>query len=85
MSIRLINSAINDKIFSKEFQAHIKRFGLEDTPIAPRSPWQNPIAEHVILTLRNECLDHMIILNERPLHDVLHEYIYDYRQHRSRR
>jgi hypothetical protein len=68
----------NDKIFSEDFKQNIKRFSLEDTPTAPRSPWQNPIAERVIGTLRRECLDHMIILNEKHLHDVLHEYIFEY-------
>ena len=29
-------------------------------------------------TLRRECLDHMIILNEKHLYDVLHEYISEY-------
>ena len=68
----------NDKIFSAEFKTHIRNFGLEDTPTAPRSPWQNPIAERVIGTLRRECLDHMIILNKRHLHSVLDEFINDY-------
>ena len=68
----------NDKIFSEDFKLHIRNFGLKDTPTAPRSPWQNPIAERVIGTLRRECLDHMIILNEKHLHDVLHEYIFEY-------
>jgi transposase InsO family protein len=68
----------NDKIFSDDFKQHIRTFGLEDTPTAPRSPWQNPIAERVIGTLRRECLDHMIILNEKHLHNVLNEYIHEY-------
>jgi putative transposase len=68
----------NDKIFSSDFKQQIKNFGFKDTPTAPRSPWQNPIAERVIGTLRRECLDHMIILNEKHLHDVLHEYIFEY-------
>jgi len=68
----------NDKIFSKDFKQNIKRFGLEDTPTAPRSPWQNPICERVIGTLRRECLDHIIILNEKHLYNVLHEYIFEY-------
>jgi transposase InsO family protein len=68
----------NDKIFSEDFKLHIRNIGLEDAPTAPRSPWQNPIAERVIGTLRRECLDHMIILNEKHLHDVLREYIFDY-------
>jgi hypothetical protein len=68
----------NDKIFSDDFKLHINNFGLEDMPTAPRSPWQNPIAERVLGTLRRECLDHMIILNEKHLHSVLDEYINDY-------
>ena len=69
----------NDKIFSGDFKTQIKKnFGLEDTPTAPRSPWQNPIAERVLGTLRRECLDHMIVLNEKHLYSVLDEYINDY-------
>ena len=68
----------NDGIYSHEFKQTIKQFGLEDTPTAPRSPWQNPFCERVIGTLRRECLDHMIILNETHLYDILHEYIFEY-------
>ena len=68
----------NDRIFSDDFKTHIKNFGLEDTPTAPRSPWQNPFAERVLGTLRRECLDHIIILNEKHLYSVLDEYINDY-------
>ena len=68
----------NDKIFSENFKQHIKNFGLKDKPTEYRSPWQNPICERVIGTLRRECLDHLIILNEKHLYDVLHEYIFEY-------
>ena len=68
----------NDGIYSNEFKQTIKRFGLKDTPTAPRSPWQNPFTERVIGTLRRECLDHMIILNEKHLYNILHEYIFEY-------
>jgi len=68
----------NDKIFSDDLKYHIKRLGLKDKPTAFRSPWQNPFCERVIGTLRRECLDHMIILNEKHLHNVLHEYICEY-------
>lgn len=68
----------NDAIFSEDFKRTIKRFGLKDSPTAPRSPWQNPICERVLGTLRRDCLDHMIILNEKHLYNVLHEYIFEY-------
>ncbi|MCK5226234.1 MAG: integrase core domain-containing protein [Planctomycetes bacterium] len=68
----------NDKIFSEDFKQHIERFGLKDKPTASRSPWQNPFCKRVIGTLRRECLDHMIILNEKHLYNILHEYIFEY-------
>ena len=48
----------------------------------PRSPWQNPYVERLIGSIRRECLDHMIVLNERHLHKILKSYFDDY--HRSR-
>jgi transposase InsO family protein len=43
------------------------------TPI--RVPNANPVAERVIGTLRRECLDHLIVLHECHLLNVLHEYV----------
>ena len=41
---------------------------------APRSPWQNPFCERVIGSIRRDCLDHVIVLNERHLRRILREY-----------
>ena len=49
---------------------------------AARSPWQNAYVERVIGSLRRECLDHIVICNERHLRRVLSSYA-DY-YHRSR-
>ena len=51
-----------------------------------RAPRANAIAERVVRTLRNECLDHVIVLNEAHLRAVLREYVAYYntaRPHRS--
>ncbi len=53
-----------------------------EVPTAPRSPWQNAYAERVIGSIRRECLDHVIVLNERHLLRILSSYL-DY-YHRSR-
>ena len=54
---------------------------------APRSPWQNPFVERLIGSLRRECFDHVIVLDERQLKRILREYVdYDHscRTHVSR-
>ena len=42
---------------------------------APRCPWQNPFVERVIGSLRRECLDHVIVWNERALRRHLQRYV----------
>jgi transposase InsO family protein len=54
---------------------------MEAKVIAPRSPWQNPGAERLIGSLRRECLDQVIIFNERHLHRVIREYLDYYHHH----
>ena len=56
--------------------------GIEEVVTAPRSPWQNPYVERLIGSIRRECLDHVIIFNERHLRHVLARY-FQY-HHRSR-
>ena len=55
---------------------------IERVLIAPKSPWQNPYVERWIGSIRRECLDHMIILNEEHLRGVLSEYLRYYHDDR---
>ena len=57
--------------------------GLEEVVIAARSPWQNGYAELFIGSLRRECLDHVIALNERQLLRVVRSYVAYYNNSRT--
>jgi len=61
-----------DAIYGDVFQQRTKTMGIEEVKIAPQSPWQNSYAERLIGSIRRECLNNVIVLNERHLRRVLH-------------
>ena len=60
-----------DASYGAYFRKRIEVMGIKDVVTAPRSPWQNPYVERVIGSIRRECLDHIVIFNERHLRRVL--------------
>ena len=71
-----------DGVYGDQFVRVVRSLEIEQVLIAARSPWQNPYAERVIGSVRRECLDHVIILNEVHLRQLLKQYFNYY--HRSR-
>ena len=71
-----------DGIYGDFFQQRVSNMGIEEVVTARRSPWQNPYVERLIGSIRGECLDHVIILNERHLKRILRSY-FEY-NHESR-
>lgn len=69
-----------DSIYGEHFHRRVKNMGIEEVPTAHRAPWQNPYCERVIGSIRRECLNHVIILNERHLKRILGSYL-DYYHH----
>src|SRR5260221_10641424 len=51
--------------------------GIRDKPTAPASPWQNGFAERLIGSIRRECVDHVIVLGEVHLRQILQLYAQD--------
>ena len=64
-----------DAIYGKHFCHRVKNIGITEVLIAPRSPWQNPCAERVIGSIRRECLNRLIVLNEAHLRRILRGYV----------
>ena len=72
-----------DGIYGPELHHVTHAMDVEEVPTAPRSPWQNPFVERVIGSLRRECLDHIIVWNERALRRSLKQYLVYYHEWRT--
>jgi len=72
-----------DRIYGLEFQRTALNIGIEEVRISPHSPWENPNVERLIGSVRRECLDHVIIFNEKHLRKVLLGYVEYYTESRT--
>jgi len=75
-----------DSRFGRTFVEPARAVGIEVILTPFRAPKANAIAERLVGTLRRECLERVIVLNERHLRSVLSEYMEHYngwRPHRS--
>ncbi len=72
-----------DSIYGDDFRRLVKHMNIEDIVTAPRSPWQNPYVERLIGSIRRECLDHIIILNEAHMRRILASYFAYYHESRA--
>lgn len=71
-----------DGIYGEEVHRCLKGLGVEEVVTAPRSPWQNPFVERLIGSLRRECLDYVIVWDERHLRRILQSYLAYYNSQR---
>ena len=72
-----------DSIYGGRFRNRVKSLGIDEVLTAPRSPWQNPYVERIIGSIRRECLNHVIIINERHLRRQLKSYSIYYHEART--
>jgi transposase InsO family protein len=75
-----------DRICGSVVMRRSRAIGIRDKPTAPASPWQNGFAERLIVSIRRECLDHIIVSGEAHLRRFLISYAAYYnsvRTHRS--
>jgi len=66
-----------DAIYGERFRHRVHSLLIEEVITAPRSPGQNPYVERIIGSMRRDCLDHVIVFNERHLKRTLTIY-FDY-------
>jgi len=75
-----------DAKFSGPFDALIRSEGVRVIKTPVRAPRANAIAERWVRTVRNECLDHVLVFGRRHLERILRGYVAHFnaeRPHRS--
>lgn len=63
-----------DCLYGAVVTRRLRAMGIRDKPIARASPWQNGFVERLIGSIRRECVDHIIVLGEAHLRQVLKSY-----------
>ena len=77
-----------DTKFTVSFDAVLASIGIEAIKTPVRSPRANAFAERWVRTVREDCLDHLLVLSRRHLETILAQYLKHYngaRPHRGLR
>jgi hypothetical protein len=72
-----------DASYGQAFRDRDQAMAIKEVVTAARSPWQNPYVERIIGSIRRECLNHVIIFDERHLRGVLSSYFCYYHKTRT--
>jgi transposase InsO family protein len=72
-----------DGAFGPAYVRRVRAMGIRDRPIAARSPWQNGHVERLIGSIRRECLDHVVVVGEAHLRQMLKTYATYYNRVRT--
>lgn len=64
----------NDKAYGGAFKVRVRAMGIRDRLTSFCSPWQNGHVECLIGSIRRECTDHLIVLNEKHLRRILAKF-----------
>ncbi|MDQ3702870.1 MAG: integrase core domain-containing protein [Chloroflexota bacterium] len=64
-----------DAVYGGDFVPRATALGIQTVLTPVRAPRANAIAKRVMGTIRRECVDHLLIVNEAHLRAVLNEYV----------
>ncbi len=74
-----------DAVYGGDFDRQLASLGIGGVRTPPRTPNANAVAERIVRTIRTECLDHLIVIDERHLRAVLAEFVDYYNRDRPHR
>jgi transposase InsO family protein len=74
-----------DAVYGRDFVPRARALGIQTVLTPIRAPRANAVAERLVGTLRRECLDRLIVVNEAHLRAVLAEFARFYNRERPHR
>jgi putative transposase len=72
-----------DTKFTQAFDAFLKDSGVDPIVLPPRSPNLNAHCERFVRSIKEEALDHMVMLGEQALSYAIHQYLAHYHTERN--
>jgi putative transposase len=72
-----------DTKFTQAFDALLKVSGVEPILLPPRSPNLNAHCERFVRSIKEEALNQIVILSERALYYIIHQYVSHYHAERN--
>ena len=72
-----------DPLYTQEFVAMLKDVGIESVKLPPRSPNLNAYSERFVRSIKEECLEQMIVFGEDSLRNSIHSFVEHYHLERN--
>jgi transposase InsO family protein len=72
-----------DPLYTKEFLNMLAGVGVESVKLPPRSPNLNAYAERFVRTIKESCLEQMILLGEESLRTSIQQFVDHYHLERN--
>ena len=72
-----------DPLFTAEFRETLAASGIESVRLPPRSPNLNAYAERFVRTIKESCLERMILFGEQSLRRAIQEFVVHYHRERN--
>jgi transposase InsO family protein len=72
-----------DPLYTKDFLAILAGSGIESVKLPPRSPNLNAHAERFVRSIKEGCLEQMILFGENSLRNAIREFVTHYHLERN--
>jgi transposase InsO family protein len=72
-----------DPLFTAEFLSALAEAGIQSVKLPPRSPNLNSYAERFVRTIKESCLERVILFGEEALRTAIREFVAHYHGERN--